>query len=412
MTYYERIYQNLVKINVHNLNYEYYIKPNNNILEIIDELFVNHDVYTKYCKYCKYQCSCRIGKGFFNLMNLPENYFKVIFNYCIEKKYIILDQKIEHFICVEIMRNRMIEDYNINTILWIIENFISSEKLNSFLYDYNYDKDITESVLETEKREYYSLLHTFYFSYHFSENYISIILDLFKQKKFNFKNISLICGQSLLTCAIKKWDFYSLCFFNENSCEFTDINYYDIMYLIRKHIGNLQYEADKDKMPKKDKNGLWDDTEYILYKELLKDDDMLCTIFQPHLLDSKQDDKDEINQELCKKINDYVINKFSHLSDFNSKKDSMILNISTYYGRSFIMPNEKILYEIYQILEYCIKVIKIDLDYKFLNLENDKYLSKLENPNLLNIYMHGSKPIKLIFPEWHIKYVDLLTNKN
>ena len=110
------------------------------------------------------------------------------------------------------------------------------------------------------------------------------------------------------------------------------------------------------------------------------------------------------------------------------KKD-ILQDISTYYGRSVLVKPENSLQEIYELIELCISY-GIDLThecYPFTDQgKNKSQMSlnclgvitpigqlrdtyQLSNPTFLNGYLHGCKPIKLIYPEWHEKFIKLLT---
>ena len=413
----KRIYDNIISIpkNDGSWDNERFIKPDNNILQILDEFFLSNNDYTNHTEYLWCECGCKSSKKFFNLISLPDNYFKTIITYCIDKNYIKQNKFFEHQLCKKLIREHVTNE-NINLILWLIENYIASEKLNNFLYDYNNEKAINEPIEnEYYQREYFSLLQVFY-NYHFyDEYYIPVIFETFRQKKFDFANVSKLCCRSLLVSAIVNWDLYSIRYFFENGCEFDEECYTELMRILRRKLGNLQDVSDESEIPEENRDGSWDRVECILYRELLQNDIALMTFFQPHLLNRTKKDDDPINVEICKKIEAYVTEKFSHMHHFNRMKKSMIEEISSYYYRSYLVPSEDTLQSAYEIFEYVINIGKIDLDFKCNSEQQENYAKKnrfqLENPTLLNGYLHGSKPIRLIFPEYHEKFVNLLIKK-
>ena len=388
-----------------------YMNPNVNVLKIVDDFFASHTYTHTEESICI--CGCVENTRFFDLIDLPDNWFKKILEYCIEKKYIIIDNDFEHQLCKKLIRIN-VDDENIRVILWLIENFISTEKLNSFSFDYNYD---TDEILEQSKigkypQEFYSLLQPFYNNQFYDETFLPLIFDVFRKKKFNFQEVSKSCSHSLLCSAIRNWDLYSIRELHQEKCEFDEECYSRVMGIVRRRLGHLKDDADESIIPKEHRDGSWSHSDAILYRELLKDTDMIKVIFQPHFLNSKQENDNLENLELIETIEKYVEDKFNILPKFNEMKKYMIEKVSSYHYRSYLVPNEKNLQCVYDILEYCVKLIKIDLNHECFE-EQDEYSTKkkhqLEHPTLLNGYLYGSMAIEIIFSEWHGKFVELLT---
>lgn len=407
MDYMQRIYDNIIKSKNDGLwKIECSIKPDNNILKILDEFFLSKTDYANHTDFLDCDCGYKISNSFFDLIKLPNNYFKTIITYCIDKNYIQPNNFFEHKLCKKIFTVLLTNDI-IDIVLWLIENYISSETLNNFLYDYNNEKSSNEPIENNEyRRDYFSLLQIFYNNQFYDEYYIPVILETFRQKQFDFANVSKSCCRSLLVSAITNLDLYSVRYLYEAGCEFDEQCYTQLMFILRRKLGNLQ---DESEMPETYLNAC----ESKLYRELLHDDDALITFFQPHLLNRMEKDDNPVNINICKHIDEYVTKKFSHMNYFNRIKKTMIEKVSSYFYRSYLVPNEDTLQMVYEIFEYVINIGKIDLDFKCNLKQQDNYYIKykfqLENPILLNGYLHGSKPIRLIFPEYHEKFVKLLT---
>jgi hypothetical protein len=67
---------------------------------------------------------------------------------------------------------------------------------------------------------------------------------------------------------------------------------------------------------------------------------------------------------------------------------------------------------VYDIIKYCVEDIKIDLNHECVaEQQEDSHIEQYQivHPTLLNGYLYGSLPIELIFPEYHEKFVKLLT---
>jgi len=388
-----------------------YMDPDIDVLEIVDSLFRTKTWTDKEEKSCL--CGCAYQTDFFDLIELPEDYFKIIMLHCIEKKYITIDDHFQDLLCKKLIRIH-VDDENIDIILWLIENYITTEKLNSFLYDYNYDTEEKFTVEEKPEivkypQSFYSLMQIFYNIQSFNETHMPIVFDVFRKKNFDFVGISKKSKLSLLSRAISSIDLYSLCEFHKEGCEFNEDCYTSLMDILRRRIGRLKDDADDQKEPKEHGDGSWSNCERILNRELLKDSEMIKMIFQPHLLDHQGNNEDEQNHKLIKFIEQYVIEKFSHLPKFQLMKESIMEEVSSYYYRSCLVPNLQRLQYNWEILEYCVKVIKIDLHHEcFVEQENHDDKPQLEHPTLLNGYLYGSLPIQLIYPDWHERIVQLL----
>lgn len=366
-----------------------YLNKNIDVLRIVDKFFVSH-------------CGCIENTKFFNLIELPDDYFKIIIEYCIDKKYIIINEDFEYKLCLHLIRKHIHND-NIRIILWLIENFVSSDRLNSFRYDYNYGTDKIIENIEKYPQQFYCLLQPFYNNQFYDDTFIPMIFDTFRKKKFNFYEVSRTSSTSLICSALKNWDIYGINELHKEKCEFDEECYEILMNIVYESLNRLQYESDKKTQPKNHGDGSWSYVSNILYRKILEDHYMLITIFQPHFLNCNGDDNDEQNVKLIKLIEKYVDDKFTNIPNLNYIKKYMIEEVSSYYYRSRLVPNETRMTYIYDILKYCVETIKIDLEHKY----SVKYHE--EKNNLLDVYIYGSLPIRLIFPEWHQKFIKILT---
>ena len=382
--------------------------------EIIDEFYNNHKIdiiHHKEISHCI--CGCRETQKFWNLINLSDNFFKLIFEYCVEKEYITINAELEHSLCRKLIRHH-IDDDNIQIILWLIENVLSSEKLNEFLFDYDNDKDYTEPITKKEcPRQYFSLLQPFFNNQFYDTTvYLAQIFHVFKQKKFNFAKVSESCCSSLLVSAINNWDAYSLRVLLSEGCKFDEECYESLTRIIRRSLCKLRNEIDNTKSPKNHNDGTWSNVDKLLYEKIYEDDEMLIKIFCPENVGYDKKDNTEHNKELIQIIEKYANEKLSHLENYESMKKSIIEDISSFHDRSFLVIPEKSLHNIYELIELCISY-GIDLTHECYTEQQDKYFTlhnyQLSHPTLLNGYLHGCKPYKLIYPEWHEKFVKLLT---
>jgi hypothetical protein len=210
----------------------------------------------------------------------------VIFEYCIEKNYITITKELEHSLCRELIRIN-ITDTNILIILWLIENFISTEKLNEFRFDYDNDKDYTEPITNKEyPRRYFSLLQPFYNNQFYDTTiYIPQIFHVFKQKKFDFAKVSESCCISVISSAISNWDLYSVRVMYEEGCEFDEECYTNIMCIIRRSLCRMRNEIDDTNFPKEYNDGSWSHVEKLLYEKIYWYlDEMSCVLVKRNSL--------------------------------------------------------------------------------------------------------------------------------
>jgi hypothetical protein len=384
----------------------------NKAKEIIDKYYENNDINIIHHKDELSHGMC----GFWDLINLPDNFFKLIFEYCLEKKYIIINTELEHSLCRKLIRIH-VDNYNIQIILWLIENVISSVKLNEFLFDYNNDKDYIEPITKKEHpQRYFSLLQLFFNNqFYDTDIYLTQIFHVFKQKKFNFLKVSESCCRSLLVSAIDNWDIYSVRVLLSEGCKFDEDCYDSLTRMIRRNLCTLRDVIDDNtKSPKNNNDGTWSYVTKFLYEKIYEDDEMLIKIFCPENVGYDKKDDSEQNKELIQIIEKYSDEKLSHLEYYESMKKSIITNISSFYVRSHLVRPEKSLQNIYEIMKLCISY-GIDLTYECHIEQQNKYYTlhnyQLSHPTLLNGYLHGCKPYKLIYPEWHEKFVRLLTPK-
>lgn len=382
--------------------------------EIIDKYYENNEIdIIHHTEISDCLCGCQETQRFWNLINLPDNFFKLIFEYCLEKKYIIINAELEHSLCRKLIRHH-INDDNIQIILWLIENVISSEKLNEFMFDYDNDKDYTEPITKKEcPRRYFSLLQPFFNNQFYDTTvYLPQIFYIFRKKKFNFLKISEIGCRSLLVSAIDNWDLYSIRELIKEGCKFDEECYISIMRIIRKNLCRMRNEIDDSKSPVNYYDGSWKYVGKLLYEKIYEDDEMIVQIFRPENLGYDKRNDSEENKELIQIIEKYSDEKLSHLKNYQSMKESIIEDISSYHDRSNLVKPESSLHNIYELFELCISS-GIDLTHECHTEQQDKYLTlhnyQLSHPTLLNGYLHGCKPYKLIYPEWHEKFVKLLT---
>jgi hypothetical protein len=374
---------------------------------IIDEFFKENQL--DYKEESKHSHSCSPMKSFLNLINLPDNFFKIIMEYCIENNYITIDKKFEYVLCNYLIKANP-DNQNIQITLWIIENFISSEILNEFMFDYNNDKDNTQPIEnENIDRKYYSLFQLFYNNQFYDTLiYTPQIFHVFRQKKFNFALVSEKCCQSLIASAIRCWDIYSVRELVKEDCKFDEDCYTSLMRIIRR-LCDMRDKIDDTQSAKEWNDGSCSYVEKILYKIIYDDDEMLIKIFRPENVDYKKDDNSEQNRELIKMIETYSDEKLSHLEDYNSMKKDILHDISSYYGRSYLVRPEESLQEIYELFEFCISNgIDVHHECHAEQVENEENY-QLEHPTFINRYLHGCKPIQLIYPEYHEKFVKLFT---
>ena len=324
---------------------------------IIDDFFkenqFDYNEETKYSYFHSYNCSPI--KSFLNLIDLPDNFFKIIMEYCMENNYIIIDKKFEYVLCRYLSRAHL-DNRNIQIILWVIENFLSTESLNEFMIDYNNDKDNSQ-IVENEHypREYFSLFQIFYNNQLYDTLiYIPQIFHVFRQKKFNFAQVSKKCCNSLISSAIICWDIYSVRELVKEGCKFDEACYTNIMHIIRRSLCYMRDIIDNTKSSKNWGDGSWSYVDKILYKIIYEDDEMIIKIFRPENVGYDKENDSEQNKELKKMIETYSNEKLSHLEDYNSMKKDILEDISTYYGRSFLVRPEQSLQEIYELIEFCI----------------------------------------------------------
>jgi hypothetical protein len=248
---------------------------------------------------CRSNCSSI--RSFLNLIDLPNNFFKIIMEYCIENNYITIDRKFEYALCIYLI-GIYVDNQNIQIILWIIENFISSEILNEFMFDYNNDKDNTQLIQnENYPREYFSLFQLFYNNQSYDTLiYTPQIFYVFRQKKFNFAHVSEKCCKSLIASAIRCWDVYSIRELLKEACKFDEECYKSLMSTIHR-LCDMRHKIDDANLPKKWLDGSWNHVEKILYKIIYDDDEMLLKIFCPENVGYDKNDNSEQNKELIKK---------------------------------------------------------------------------------------------------------------
>lgn len=399
--------------------------------EIIDKYYNNQQkniIHHTEISYCI--CGCQETQKFWDLINLPDNFFKLIFEYCVQKNYIIINTELEHSLCRKLIRQH-IDNHNIQIILWLIENVISTEKLNEFLFDYDNDKDYTESITKKEcPRRYFSLFQPFYNNqFYDTTQYLPQIFHVFRQKKFNFAQVSEKCCHSLVVSAINNWDVYSTRLLLSEGCKFDEECYNSMVNIICTSLCKLRNKIDDTKYPKKYYDGSWSNVEKLLYEKIYEDEEMLVKIFCSENVGYDKKDDSEQNKELIKMIEIYSDEKLSHLEDYQSMKKDILRDISTYYGRSFLVRPENSLQEIYELIELCISYgidlrhecypftdqgkNKSQMSLNYLDVITPRQLTdtyQLSNPTFLNGYLHGCKPIKLIYPEWHEKFIKLLTS--
>jgi hypothetical protein len=388
-----------------------HMKKDVEVLKIVDDYFVSFAYTDSEQSNCI--CGCIENTRFLDLIDLPDDYFKVILEYCIDKKYIINNADFEYQLCRKLIRIHC-ENYNIRIILWLIENYISTERLNSFRFDYNYDTDEILEKKETEKypQEFYSLFQPFYNNQLYDDTFIPMIFATFRNKGFDFKSVSKTCSRSLIVSALSNWDLYSVRELHLEGCEFDEECYSRLMGMLRRSIGNLRDEAEKVKQPREYSDGSWSYVDCILYRQLLKEPEMIKLIFQPHLLRHDGDDEDEENQKLVKMIESYIDDKLMYLPNLNKMKKYMIEKVSSYHYRRYLVPNEIRMSYVYDIIKYCVEEIKIDLNHEcFAEQQEDSHIEQYQivHPTLLNGYLYGSLPIELIFPEYHMKFIEILT---
>ena len=374
---------------------------------IIDEFFKENQL--DYKEESKHSNSCSPMKSFLNLIGLPDNFFKIIMEYCIENNYVTIDKKFEYILCNYLIKQH-VDNQNIQIILWIIENFISSEILNEFMFDYNNNKDNTQPIEnEYSAREYYSLFQLFYNNQFYDTLiYTPQIFHVFKQKKFKFASVSEKCCRSLISTAIICWDIYSVRELVKEKCKFDEDCYTSLMSIIRRLCG-MRDKIDDTNLAKEWNDGSWSYVEKILYKIIYDDDEMLLKIFRPENVNYEKNDNSEQNKELIKMIEKYSNEKLSHLEDYNSMEQYILYDISSYHGRRYLVSPEEWLQEIYELFEFCISNgINIHHECHAEQVENEKKY-QLEHPTFINRYLHGCKPIQLIYPEYHEKFVKLFT---
>ena len=159
---------------------------------------------------------------------------------------------------------------SIPIILWLIENVISSECLNSFRYDYKYDTDkiLSQKEIGMYPQEFYSLIQPFYNNHFYDETYIPMIFTTFRNKQFNFSNISNTCSKSLIVSALINWDIYSLREFHLENCEFDEKCYSQLMSMVRCNLGKLVDESADFTEPEGYYDGTWSNGENILYRQI------------------------------------------------------------------------------------------------------------------------------------------------
>lgn len=389
------------------------------ILEMIDSFYekkcnlVNHTELT----YCI--CGCANTDNFFSLVNLPNGHFIDILKHCVKSGYILNDMTFKKKLAKIIMLNKINNEDDINVFCYIIKNIFGSDFANKYRFNYDNNKDYDEHMEEKKeekknnksiniltKHNFYSLFHPLFIQTLFIQNiqkmkkYMPKFFYIFDGLSFDYT--TPLCENSLLSEAIKAGDLYSTSELFKRGCTIDESCYQSLHDLLRRQLGGLKNEADNIKTPIEWQDNTWSHLDLMLYKTLYDDNIALKHFFQEKYINEKSDDDD-----FAIEIKKYVDYNFLHIRE--EDRYYIYKEICKNEKRKSLVCNPQKMSDIYSIVKLCASN-NLDKKHECFS-EQSLYEDKphLLHPTLLNAYMYGSKPIKIIFPDWHKKFVELLT---
>ena len=372
-----------------------------------------------------------------NIFTLQLPSVKDFFDYCFIKKHLIKnDHTFQLIIARYIFSIRFIRQNDINMMIYLYKEILTPETLCTNIHSISlYNDDIPST---------YSLFHPVLRSNHdISDNELDSIFEIFDNAKFDY--LTPNCHISLLSNPILTWDIYAINKLIERGCTFTNDCYKSLHYVIRKGLCKLKYDSDQigSCYMNEIQKALIDNPEYIpqfFNLECITESGLgLGFESETNLNPDKNPEsiygswnESTINsnpnpESIYGSWNESNINptiKFTTNADYikrlmNFVQSNGIILQSTDAGssiddfissniRSTIVRTPKDMERIYTIIKTCIDIgcittheLEYDLSY------ND--LKPLDNPTLLNAYLYGCEPIKMIFSEWHHKFCELLS---
>ena len=324
--------------------------------------------------------------NFFSFTSLKLPALKEFLEHCFSKNYIKKDLQVIQDNIAKSCAHAVYGNDDIQKRLYFLSEILTPHQLVTYTFK-----------VETKT---YPLFDCLFWGQYIEEDDMRKFFELFDAAGFNY----VATEHSLLVQAISKYDPFSMRELYKRGCRINQECEYTMHYNIQCHLHKMQYEIEYFRGSKK--------AIHYFLESVITTPDLLRKFFNPALLEDTEDPVKEENYRIMVEAHceQYGINfKKAAYTDGSGK---LMDYLNSPWERRQYVATEKQMNYMFETLEICIKEFGYDIKQQYIHDKSiDEYRDLYHNGpmTLLDSYLFGFRPIMAIYPEWHQKFLDLLT---